>query len=472
MHKVTYTAKVQVPAPLTALMSAIGEGEPSTSNEDGSELRTFSFAQKVPIPTYLLALVIGKLSSRQVGPRSHVWAEDATIDRAEYEFSGDTDTFLCTAETLLSPYEWQIYDLLCLPGSFPYGGMENPCLTFVTPTLLAGDRSLTAVVAHEIAHSWTGNLVTSATWEDFWLNEGFTVYTERNILGRMYGEATRQFEYILGNQALLSALEHFGKDHPFTALVPKLDNQTDPDDAFSSIPYEKGSQFLLYLEGLVGAEKFEGFFRDWIVSHRLKSVRTERFQEFFKTSFGEEVYEKVDWNGWLHTPGLPPVNVIATADDTLAREARNLAQQWVEVDNKNDGSSAPSAEQFNGLSVDQKVHFLEEVLSRKPEGLSTSTLAQMRSSYGFENVSNSEIRMAWLTLCLSSKDTTCFPQVADFVSSQGRQKFVRPLYRLMAKSGPEGLAKAQSLFSEHKSYYHGIAVKMITQDLQKITESQ
>jgi len=471
MHKVTYTAKVQVPAPLTALMSAIRDGEPTSSDENGSEVRTFSFAQAVPIPTYLLALVIGKLSSRQVGPRSHVWAEDATIERAEYEFSGDTDTFLCIAESLLSPYEWKIYDLLCLPGSFPYGGMENPCLTFVTPTLLAGDRSLTAVVAHEIAHSWTGNLVTSATWEDFWLNEGFTVYTERNILGRMYGEATRQFEYILGNQALVSALEHFGKDHPFTALVPKLDNQTDPDDAFSSIPYEKGSQFLFYLEGVVGAEKFEGFFRDWIVSHRFKSVRTERFQEFFKTSFGEEVYAKVDWNAWLHAPGLPPVDVISTADDTLAREARNLAQQWVELNNNKESTSSPPVELFNKLSVDQKVHFLEEILSRKADGLSTNTLAQMRSAYSLDDVNNSEVRHAWLTLCLASKDTSCFPQVADFVATQGRQKFVRPLYRLMAKCGPEGLAQAQSLFSEHKSYYHGIAVKMISQDFQKIVDS-
>ena len=229
---------------------------------------------------------------------------------------------------------------------------------------------------------------------------------------------------------------------------------------------------MFYLEGLVGAKEFEKFFRDWIVSHRFKSMRTESFQEFFRSSFGEETYKKIDWNGWLHTPGLPPVDVISTMDDTLAREARDLAQKWVEVDKSADLSASPSVELFNKLTVNQKVHFLEEIVSRKPEGFSSATLAAMGEAYDMGNIVNSEIRMTWLTLCLTSKDMSCFPQVEQFVASQGRQKFVRPMYRLMAKCGPEGLQKAQTLFEEHRSYYHNIASKMIAQDLQKIVSAQ
>ena len=199
----------------------------------------------------MIAIAGGKLESRKVGPRSHVWSELEYVDKAAYEFA-ETETMLQKAEELNGPYVWGIYDILVLPPSFPYGGMENPCLTFATPTLLAGDRSLTNVIAHEIAHSWTGNLVTNKNSEHFWLNEGFTVYTERKILGKMYGEQLRHFSAIDGWRKLKYAIDILGNDNPLTNLVVDLDG-VSPDEAFSRVPYEKGSTFLWYLEEIVGS---------------------------------------------------------------------------------------------------------------------------------------------------------------------------------------------------------------------------
>ena len=204
----------------------------------------------VCLQSYLIAIAGGKLESRKIGPRSHVWSEREYVDKAAHDFA-ETEIMLQKAEDLCGPYVWGIYDILVLPPSFPYGGMENPCLTFATPTLLAGDRSLASVIAHEIAHSWTGNLVTNSNFEHFWLNEGFTVFTERKIGGRMYGEPMRHFSAMGGWRSLKYSIDIQGNDNPLTALVVDLDG-VDPDDAFSVVPYEKGSTFLWYLEDTVG----------------------------------------------------------------------------------------------------------------------------------------------------------------------------------------------------------------------------
>eukprot|EP00878_Enallax_costatus_P024387 GHUV01026023.1.p1 GENE.GHUV01026023.1~~GHUV01026023.1.p1 ORF type:complete len:510 (+),score=124.28 GHUV01026023.1:209-1738(+) len=274
--KSSYSAAVRVPADLTALMSAVPkdgppsiqpdttldfdssstESEPITAPEgvphlppppSGSDTKLCYFLQKVPIPSYLIALAVGELESRQLSDRSCVWSEPSVVDAAAYEFA-DTAKYLEAGEALAGPYVWGRYDLLLLPPSFPYGGMENPCLTFVTPTLLAGDRSLTNVVAHEIAHSWTGNLVTNASWEHFWLNEGWTMFLERKIVGKLQGDAALQFYAAQGAQSLADEVSRIGPDHNFTRLVPDLSAGEDPDDAFSRVPYEKGFYFLYYLQ--------------------------------------------------------------------------------------------------------------------------------------------------------------------------------------------------------------------------------
>lgn len=232
--KATYSARVSVPEALTAVMSGLPSGAREVT--DGRALHRF--AQPVPVPSYLIALAVGNLVSKRVGPRSHVWSEPAMVEAAAWEFEG-TERFIATAEDLVGPYVWRVFDLLVLPPSFPYGGMENPNLTFVTPTLLAGDRSLVGVVAHEISHSWSGNLVSCKNWEGFWLNEGWTVFLERKIIGRLQGEQARQFSSVIGWNAMKGSVEHFGSENPLTKLVLDL-RGVDPDDSFSSIPYEKG----------------------------------------------------------------------------------------------------------------------------------------------------------------------------------------------------------------------------------------
>lgn len=324
-NKVSYTAELKVLKPLVALMSAISTGE----KEEGN-YRIFSFEQKVPISPYLFAFVAGHLESRDIGPRSRVWSEPEVVEAGAYEFA-ETESYLKAAEELNIPYEWGRYDLLLLPPSFPYGGMENPCLTFVTPTLLAGDRSLSNVVAHEIAHSWFGNLITNYNWEHFWLNEGFTVFFERKIIGKIFGEQERQFQCYSGYLELTETVKeyyHEKADHPFTILIPKLDG-IDPDDSFSLIPYEKGSALLLYLEHLVGNnQEFENFLRKWVETNRFGTVTSTQFKDFFLDFFKEKAnVAEIDWDSWFFKPGMPVVDVSQWFDETLAQEAENLAKK-------------------------------------------------------------------------------------------------------------------------------------------------
>jgi leukotriene-A4 hydrolase len=299
--KFTYNAVVRHNPELTALMSAIRLG-----NETG----VTRFEQKVPIPSYLLAIAVGDLYSKRVGPRSHVWAEKDVVDEAAEEFS-DTETFIETAEAICGPYLWKQYDLLVMPPSFPFGGMENPCLTFLTPTLIAGDKSLVDVVAHEISHSWTGNLVTNANFEHFWLNEGFTVFVEQKIIGRLRGDQYRDFNALHGLSELKDTIKNQLKDEPeLTKLVVDLSN-VGPDDAFSTVPYMKGSTFLRYLEDLFGGPSvFEPFLKKYLDKFKYQSILTKDFKQFVYDYFNEKIpdkLEQVDWDKWLYTEGMPVV---------------------------------------------------------------------------------------------------------------------------------------------------------------------
>ncbi|KIZ02668.1 leukotriene-A4 hydrolase [Monoraphidium neglectum] len=378
--KAPYTAAVRVPAALTALMSAVpqdagaGAGEGLPGVDEGAaategERRTFYFTQKVPIPSYLIALAAGQLESREISPRTRVWSEPSVVDSAAYEFA-ETARFLDAGESIAGPYVWGRYDLLLLPPSFPYGGMENPCLTFVTPTLLAGDRrrgrgrgkgdcaALTNVVAHEIAHSWTGNLVTNASWADFWLNEGWTVFLERKILGRLQGEKALQFNASRGAMSLQEEVARIGPDHNFTRLVPDLSAGEDPDDAFSRVPYEKGFYFLYYLQGLVGGpSQFEPFVKDYLQHFAFKTLTSDDFKAFFTSYYADkapDAVSKIDWDAWLYSPGMPPEK--NEYDDSLAAAAKDLAVRWHTADVLGVGAEAPAgvgAGDIQGWGSDQ-----------------------------------------------------------------------------------------------------------------------
>uniref|UniRef100_A0A1B6EZ69 Leukotriene A(4) hydrolase n=1 Tax=Cuerna arida TaxID=1464854 RepID=A0A1B6EZ69_9HEMI len=418
--KITYKAQISAPEELTVLMSALHDGVSAASGGQ----RTHNFNQPVPTPVYLLALVVGDLASRQIGPRSHVWSEPQFVDKAAYEFA-ETEQFLQHAEALCGPYVWGVYDLLLLPPSFPFGGMENPCLTFVTPTLLAGDRSLACVVAHEISHSWTGNLVTNRNFDHFWLNEGFTMFLERKILGRMYGEPMREFAAFNGLKDLKYTVSVLGEENPLTKLVVDLSGGIGPDDAFSTCPYEKGHTFLFYLEQLVGGPAvFEPFLKAYLDNFKYRSIETRDFKTFFKSYFANNTASKsVDWDSWLFTPGMP--FIIPKYNTSLADACTALANRWVQWDMTEPNPFAPTdIMEFHTLQV---LEFLAQLLEL--ESFSLDKVQALQSVYSFNASNNSEIKFRWLRLCIKVRWEEQVTPALQFVTEQGRMKFVRPIYR-------------------------------------------
>ncbi|MGZ8843003.1 MAG: M1 family aminopeptidase/hydrolase, partial [Pyrinomonadaceae bacterium] len=269
--RVTYTARVRTPRQLLAVMSAENL---SGAARDGD----YSFRMRQPIPSYLIALAVGDLRFRSLGPRTGVYAEPSVINLAARELS-DTEKMVVATERLYGPYRWGRYDILVLPPSFPYGGMENPRLTFATPTILAGDKSLVSLVAHELAHSWSGNLVTNATWRDFWLNEGFTTYLERRILEAVYGREREEMEAALGLRDLNDEIATL--DDPDEILHIDLKDR-DPDEGSTDIPYEKGALFLRHLEETFGRARFDRFLRGYFNHFAFQSITTEQFVAYLK----------------------------------------------------------------------------------------------------------------------------------------------------------------------------------------------
>ena len=453
--KATYSAEISLPNPLTVVMSA-NEFAGPVDCRGNPEIRTFKFNQTTPIPSYLIA----------IGPRSRVWCEPEVLDRAAWEFA-DAESFLAAAESITGyPYIWGRYDVLLLPPSFPYGGMENPCLTFLTPSLLTGDRSLVDVLAHEIAHSWTGNLVTAANWQHFWLNEGFTMFLERKILARVHGdnEPLRQFNAICGLADLKEAIEQFGQDSPATLLVPDL-TATDPDDVFSSIPYEKGHTFLAFLEELVGGPAaFEPFCRDYIAQFAYKSITSQDFVALFTRHFSTV---PVDWNTWLNTPGHPPT--IPDYDRTLMIPCESLVQQ---VFIQTSEQSATHSRHFSQLNLDQKLVFLDLLSQRLLSGGSVvspplAVLEMLEHDFALNAETNVEICLRWFLLALRAGFTaSSVPGAAlHFITQHGRMKYNRPIYRELYKLGGEFRQRAIETFLSNRPFYHPIAAAMIEKDL-------
>lgn len=470
--KITYTAEVTTPSDLTALMSAERKGSEVVPGCAGKVLSRFE--QKVPIPSYLMALVVGALESRVVGPRSRVWSEKELIDQAEWEFS-ETDKILCTAEDLAGPYLWGVYDVLVLPPSFPYGGMENPCLTFVSPTALSstiegGDKSAASrLVAHEVSHSWTGNLVTNVSWEHFWLNEGWTTFLERKIIARLHGEKERHLQYIIGWKSLGDAIEQFkGLDQlSLTAMVPRLSG-VHPDDAFSTVPYEKGSLFLFYLETLLGgAGSLDAFIKHYIATYKYLNIDSEGWKQhflgFFKKEASEGLFDGVEWEEWFYSPGLPPYS--PQYDTTLADASAALAERWTNITEVNESTLAGfSPEDVKEMSLPAMQQFLNKLSLQAP--LPVPVLEAMDGIYSMSDKQSSELKSRWLVLCLKSGMVRVFPLVVDFVTRQGRMKFTRTLYRSLYGCGDEGKALAVSTFTSHRSFYHSTAVSQLEKDLQ------
>lgn len=457
--KFTYTARVTVPSWATAAMSALHRGGlAGAAGGDGT--RTFDFEQPLPVSSYLLALVVGEIESRELSARSRVWAEPSVVEAAAHEFA-ETEAFLVHAEEITGvEYPWQRYDIVCMPASFPFGGMENPTLTFVTPTLLAGDRSLAGVVAHEIAHSWTGNLITNANWAYFWLNEGWTVWLERKIKSRMAGDAA-YYDFLaqIDYPRLRDDVERFARNGTpeYSALVPLL-GEVDPDDVFSSVPYEKGSALLYVLEKRVGTPAFEAFARAYIDAFKGTAIDAQDFVDLFGRHFPEQS-AAFDWEGWWG-PGMPPED--PAYDDALARGAFAGAARLAAGA---EGAVEAAAEDWSAWDALQQQVFLEG-LSKEAEKapLPPEALRRLGEALGLARATNSEIRFRWIMLCLGAGMEEAVDAAVDMATSVGRMKFVRPLYRALHATD-FGRGAALAAFGEKRAMYHPIAAKMVARDL-------
>ena len=454
--KTPYTATITAPAQLTALMSAVRDGEDQVTGDK----KISKFVQKVPIQSYLIAIAVGALESRKIGPRSHVWSEKEYVDKAAFDFS-ETESFIETAEELCGPYVWGIYDILVLPPSFAYGGMENPCMTFATPTLLTGDKSNADVIAHEITHSWTGNLITNSTFEHFWLNEGFTVFIERKIRGRMKGEAERHFTSMLRWKELEEAVnEEFSPDHEFTKLVPSLIG-VDPDDAFCRVPYEKGSTFLWYLEEKVGGSAvFEPFMKDYFKEFSFKSLNSDEFKDYFTKYFQHKPSLDIDWASWYYKPGMPDYK--PDFDQSLACHCWQLADKWLEHDRTDVLDCNFDRQELERLSPTQVQELLSYLLQKPP--VRSDTVQKMDDVYKLSDSLNCEILFLFLRLGLRSRWEPAVDKTLGFLKTMGRLKFVRPLYRDLAK-WEEKKKTAVEFFTKNKHLLMSMVVDGVVKDL-------
>lgn len=435
-HRVTYTARVAVPAPLTAVMSAAALG--SETLDDGRLLWRFEMPQA--IPTYLLALAVGHLDSADLGPRSRVYAEPETVAKAAWEFAA-VESMIDAAEGLFGPYVWDRFDLLVMPPAFPYGGMENPRLTFLTPTLIAGDRSQVNVVAHELAHSWTGNLVTNATMNDFWLNEGFTVYAERRILEAIYGAEFADLQGVIRRNALQVHLDRFGPGSPYTRLRTDLAG-IDPDEIYSLVPYEKGAQFVLLLEHTVGREAFDAFLLDYIGTYRFQSITTEEFVDFVETKL-PGVLDRIDGRRWIYEPDMPE-NELPVASARLDG-LRELAAGWID-------GARPDPAVAAEWSADEWQLFLQDL----PRVLPEADCRWLDDTFGLTGRLNYEVLVEWLTVAAGSGYAPALPRVREVLTDVGRMKYLKPLYTALV-GNPDTRPLAREIFADVSESYHPLS---------------
>jgi len=434
----TYDAEVHVPPDLMALMSA---SNPQQKNSDG----VYKFEMRQPIPSYLLALSVGDIAFKPVSNRAGVYAEPSVVDTAAWEFA-DLEKMVTGAEALYGKYAWDRYDVIVLPPSFPFGGMENPRLTFATPTLLAGDRSLTSVIAHELAHSWSGNLVTNATWDDFWLNEGFTVYFEHRIIEALYGKDDAEMHALLALQDLKSTVDEFTTGGLVNDTKLKLDlTGRNPDDAVTDIAYNKGYFFLRTIEEKYGREQFDAFLRDYFSGHKFQSMNTDAFIATIKDYYGTKnsiTLPDTLFTNWIYSTGLPSDCPTPVATKFVAIDA---ALATFSADKKTLPGNVTWGTQ-------EWLHFIKNL----PDSLTTSQLEALDKFGKFTASGNAEILTAWLLVAIRNNYQSAYPKLEQFLINTGRRKFLSPLYNALLKT-PEGKQRAIEIYRKARPNYHYVA---------------
>ncbi|HET7010991.1 MAG TPA: leukotriene A4 hydrolase C-terminal domain-containing protein [Anaerolineales bacterium] len=441
----TYSAEIVVPADLTAVMAAASRG--SEAHPNG---RVFRFQMPQPVPSYLFAMAVGDLTFRELGPRTGVYADPGLADAAAWEFA-QTEAMMAEAEGLFGPYDWERYDLLVMPASFPYGGMENPRLTFLTPTILAGNRALVNLIAHELAHSWTGNLVTNATWEDFWLNEGWTTYAERRIIEALEGPDGANLRAQTGRNSMFRAMRRFGMDSDPTRL--KFSQKgIDPESVVSYVPYEKGFSLLVRLEREAGRAAFDRFTREYIGDHRFQSITTEAFVEYLQRKLPAAA-RKVNLKRWLYEPGFPD-----DAPDFPSRLAQAVSERLFDYQE----GRLPKAKDVAGWTTAQMYLFLQSLPRKIPVGdcAAFDSVLDMSNSRIAVNLSN------FYEISIRSGYREILPRVESLISTVGRTFVLLPVVTALAET-EWSRPTARGLIERYRERHHPITVSMMDGILQR-----
>ncbi|HSG62207.1 MAG TPA: M1 family metallopeptidase [Pseudomonadales bacterium] len=436
--RITYDATIRTSPELMAVMSAAND---PNAERDG----VYEFDMPQPIPSYLIAIAVGDIHFKPMGERTGIYSEPAYLEAAAAEFE-DTEAMLIATEKVYGKYRWDRYDLLILPPSFPFGGMENPRLSFITPTVLAGDKSLVSLIAHELAHSWSGNTVTNATWRDLWMNEGFTTYLTYRIMEIVYGTDREAMEFVLGYGDLTADIEDLPADDTLLAIDMK---GRDPDAVFSNIPYEKGALFLRELEQRIGREAFDAFLLKYFEHFAFQSITTAQFEDYLNTellSAHPSAISQARLTQWIHGPGIPEG---APLPNSPAFEVVDAARQaWLS------GEMAAADIPSGAWVFHQWMHFLQGM----PAELTLQQMQELDDAFAFTASNNNEIAHVWLLLSIQHWYENAFDRLHNYLTTIGRNKLVKPLYRELAKT-PEGRAFGAKAFAQAKEGYHPLTVK-------------
>ncbi|MCO5260654.1 MAG: M1 family metallopeptidase [Crocinitomicaceae bacterium] len=435
-NRITYSADVKVPKEFLAIMSA---QNPQKKNDTGM----YHFEMNQPIPAYLIAIAVGNIDYKSLGSNCGVYSEPELLDACANELE-DLPKMIHAAENLFGKYQWEQYDVIVLPYSFPFGGMENPRLTFANPTLITGDKSLVTVIAHELAHSWSGNLVTNASWEDFWLNEGFTVYLENRIMESIYGKDVADIHTVIEFQELQRTLEHIDLDD--TRLKLNLEGR-NPDDAMTDVAYIKGAYFLKTLENEVGRSKFDKFLNSYFAHFSFKTLSTEDFVNYLEKNLLKPNHVRFNVEEWIYGENIPSncIKITSKRLEKVEKLAKDVGQGKIEK-LKN--------YQLKDLVTQEWMSFIRKL----PKDISAKTMKAIDDKLNFKNCGNSEIMCEWYIVAVKRGYTLAQPNIEKFLNKTGRMKYLEPIYEsLYTSQYPGDKELALKIYQEAKKNYHPVA---------------
>lgn len=444
--RITYEATIHTPKALLAVMSADNNPLTPRSGE-------YHFNMPQPIPSYLMAIAVGNIYFAPIGEQTGIYAEPELLDASTFEFAS-TQQMLETAESLYGPYQWGRYDLLMLPPSFPFGGMENPRLSFITPSVLAGDQSLVSLIAHELAHSWSGNLVSNRTWRDVWLNEGITSYLDSRLMEVLFGKDRADEERVLSYRELLQGLEEVTP--AMQALAP-VENIDDPEQSQGTLPYQKGQLFLQHLENIFQRDNFDPFLASYFKHFEFQSISSEQFLDYLDQNLLRKYpgkFSREQAEEWLYQPGLP--NDAPIPHSERLDQAARLAGLWAA------GEVSVDDIPLSTWSPHTTVHFINSL----PIEMTETQLNELDEGLGLSETQNVEIGRAWFIQVAARRHLSAYKAMEAHLERNGRIRLIYPIYLALIKNG-EDAELARSIFDEARENYHPLTVRILENGFNK-----